>query len=79
MTDHDSRLEITKNRCILERIDRDLTEHLRKQWDRDMRNADNNGRLQGRLDRIEATLANLGALIKSLDAKLEQQAGVAGH
>ena len=79
MTDHDTRAEVRSNRFILERIDRDLTGHLRRQWDRDMRNADKEGRRQGRLDRIEATLDNLGTLIKNLDAKLEEQAASADH
>ena len=71
MTDHDTRAEVRSNRFILERIDRDLTGHIRREHDRDMRNADKEGRLQGRLDRIEATLADLGTLIKNIDAKIE--------
>ena len=70
MTDHDTRAEIRSNRFILERIDRDLTSHIRREHDRDMRAADKEGRLQGRLDRIEASLSSLSALIKNLDAKI---------
>ena len=79
MTDHDTRAEIRSNRFILERIDRDLTGHIRREHDRDMRIADKEGRLQGRLDRIEATLANLVVLIKNLDTRLDRQASATGH
>ena len=79
MPDHDTLAEIRKNCFILERIDRDLTSHLRREHDRDMRSANNEGRLQGRLDRIEASLANLGTLIKNLNTAPERQDAVSGR
>ncbi|WP_419930810.1 hypothetical protein [Candidatus Poriferisodalis sp.] len=75
MSDHDVRSDIRSLRYIVERIDRDLAAHLSNENDRDMRSAENNGRLQGRLDRIEASLANLGTLIKRLEAKIGRSAG----
>ena len=79
MPDDEIRSEIRNNQTILERIDRDLTSHIRREHDRDMHAAGKEGRLQGRLDRIEASLANLGTLIKNLDAKFEEQAASADH
>ena len=71
MPDHETRAEIRNLRIILERIDRDLAGHIRRDHERDMRNADNKGRLRGRLER---SLVNLGTLIRSLETKLERQA-----
>ena len=73
MPDHETHSQIRKSRALLERIDRELTSHIRREHDRDMRNADKEGRLQGRLDRIEASLANLGTLINNIDTKLDQR------
>ena len=70
MPDDATGSEIRNCRTILERIDRDFAGHIRREHDRDMRNADKEGRLQGRLDRIEASLSSLSALIKNLDAKI---------
>ena len=64
MSEYETRSEIRNLRIVIERIDRDLAGHIRREHDRDMRSADNKGRLHGRLDRIEARLANLGTLIK---------------
>ncbi len=65
------RSEIRQSRTILERIDRELAGHIRREHGRDMRSADKEGRLQGRLDRIEHSLAALSALVEKLDAKIE--------
>jgi len=77
MPDHETRSEIRKSRTLLERIESELAGHIRREHDRDMRNADKDGRLQGRLDRIEHSLAELGKLIENLDAKLEGHIGAA--
>ena len=71
--------EIRRDRSILERIESELTGHLCREHDRDGRSADSEGRLHGRLDRIEAALADLGALIERLDARLERGGGSAAR
>ena len=76
MRDHDTCAELRKCRFIL---DLDLTEHLRKEWNRDMRDATNEGKLQGRHDRVEASPANLDTPIKILDSELQEQANTTGQ